>query len=166
MNGGKKLFLMRHAKSAWPDFEISDFDRPLLADGITEIKKIVQASMNDLSLLELIIASPAVRTMQTATILCDTLGLPLQRVVENIDLYLPIAVSISTIVKKLPKDIGIAMIISHNPGLSDFVNRYLSKQIGSMSTASIVCLRFNAETWASISSDNLVDSWVEYPGKF
>ncbi|MDY0199865.1 MAG: histidine phosphatase family protein [Tenuifilaceae bacterium] len=163
MNGGKRLFIMRHAKSAWPDFEMPDFDRPLLPKGIADTKKIGQANTNDLSLLKIIMSSSAVRTMQTATILCDVLGLPLQQVVANNNLYLPLVTSILKVVKELPNNIGNAMIISHNPGLTDFVNEYLPKPLANMPTATLVCLHFNVERWASIRPDNLVDSWVDFP---
>ena|SRR5690554_2644692 len=163
MKTQKKLFLMRHAKSSWGDYGMSDFDRPLLPEGLAEAKKIVQANAQDLGSLQHIVSSTALRAMQTATVFCETLGLPLQRVVENIDLYLPEVAHILMIVKAFPNDTDSALIISHNPGVSDFVNHFLPTSINSLPTASIACLRFRVDKWADVKPDKLADSWVDYP---
>ena len=73
-----KLYLLRHGKADWPDWDKPDDERPLTKEGKREMRRIAQflAEMNVAPAL--ILSSPLPRAWQTAEIAADALGLPVQ----------------------------------------------------------------------------------------
>src|SRR5690606_15467290 len=73
---GRQALLARHAHADWPAFHGRDFDRPLTPRGEQDAQRAAAAMRAAGHLPSLLLASPAVRTRQTATLLAEGLGLP------------------------------------------------------------------------------------------
>ena len=65
----KTLLLMRHAKSSWKDDTLSDHERPLKKRGRKDTKRIAKVIKENNLIPNVIISSPAVRTLETVNIL-------------------------------------------------------------------------------------------------
>src|SRR5256885_11301651 len=84
----KRLTLMRHADARWNDPAITDLERPLNRRG-TAAAEVMARRLLDLELIpDLLLASPARRTHQTADIVARELSLPAGRVRREEALYL------------------------------------------------------------------------------
>ena len=70
----KKLFLIRHAKSSWEDFNLDDFDRPLNNRGEKDAPFMGKLLKKKKPKPDLIISSPALRTKLTAQIMAKEIG--------------------------------------------------------------------------------------------
>jgi phosphohistidine phosphatase len=70
-----KLYLLRHGKADWPDWDKPDDERPLTRDGKREMQRIARflAEMNVAPAS--VLSSPLPRAFQTAQIAADALGL-------------------------------------------------------------------------------------------
>ena len=73
-----KLYLLRHGKADWPDWDKPDDERPLTKDGKREMRRIAQflAEMNVAPAA--ILSSPLPRAWQPAEIAAEALGLDVQ----------------------------------------------------------------------------------------
>jgi phosphohistidine phosphatase len=116
----KTLTLLRHAKSGWDDPVQRDFDRPLNAKGARAAATMGQA-MRGLGLaFDHVVASPAVRVMQTI----DQLGSGYGRRFEpewDRRLYLASATMLLDLIHALPESAERVLIVGHNPGLEELV---------------------------------------------
>jgi len=84
----KRLTLMRHADARWSDPGTPDLERPLNRRG-TGAAETMARRLLELELIpDLVLASPARRTQQTAEILARELSLPPRRVLREDLLYL------------------------------------------------------------------------------
>src|SRR5665213_35948 len=69
----KRLFLLRHAKAQPADGSVEDFDRTLMLSGMQDAGAMARyLSKNDHE-IELILCSPAARTVQTAELVLHEL---------------------------------------------------------------------------------------------
>lgn len=115
----KNIFVVRHGHAGF-DTRI-DFERPLTTKGkmaVNNTALYIQEKCQELSLtLELCISSAAIRTQQTAKIICQTNHIA--RYTSHQDLYATQASCwIDEIVKQQAQNI---LIVGHNPTFSQFV---------------------------------------------
>lgn len=116
----KKLTLLRHAKSGWNDPVARDFDRPLNAKGRRAAQR-VGAYLRDQHLaFDHIVASPAVRVMETIENVAEGLG---ETIAPEWDkrLYLASAVSLLDVIQESDDSYDTLLLAGHNPGLEDLV---------------------------------------------
>jgi phosphohistidine phosphatase len=163
MNSSKTLFVLRHAKSCWEEFGTSDFDRPLKAKGILDTQNLAKTFKDDFLKIEVVVSSPANRAIHTAILICKTIGLPLDRIKLNEILYETSETVVDSIVRGLPNELNVAMIVGHNPTFTNFANNFLTKPIDNLPTTGLVKLQFSSKVWSAISRNNVVSEYVECP---
>ncbi|MGP1252795.1 MAG: SixA phosphatase family protein [Kiloniellales bacterium] len=112
----KTLLLYRHAKSAWDDAHLDDFERPLAPRGRKAAPKMGKAmAARDLK-PELVLCSAAVRTQQTWELTAPRLdGSPEVRILRS--LYLASPAQILRQIHRTADSVTRLMVIAHNPGL-------------------------------------------------
>lgn len=113
----RQLLLLRHAKSSWHDTKIADRDRALSSRGRRGAAA-MRVAMHELGLApDLILVSPARRTLETLGALEPWDDTPL---VETLDaLYLAGAAKLLDILRAVPQTVRSVLLIAHNPGLHD-----------------------------------------------
>src|SRR4030081_2679456 len=84
----KRLTLMRHADARWNDPGIPDLERPLNRRGTAAAQAMARRLLHLELIPDLLLASPARRTQQTADIVARELSLPARRVLREDALYL------------------------------------------------------------------------------
>ena len=115
----KRLFLLRHAKSAWDDPTLRDRDRPLAPRGRKAAKRVARwAKRNDIR-PQLVLCSSAVRARQTLQVVLPGLGKP--TVWVEVTLYAAGAETLLARVRALPEEVDEAMLVGHNPGLMELL---------------------------------------------
>lgn len=114
----KTLLLARHAKSDWGFHGLSDHDRPLNARGRRDAPIMARRLADDATGLDRIVSSSAARAQSTAAEYAAGFGLV---VVEEELLYAASARAILAIAAALPEESSVAMLVGHNPGMSDAV---------------------------------------------
>jgi phosphohistidine phosphatase len=116
----KTLTLLRHAKSGWDDMSLRDFDRRLNPKG-KRAAATVGRHMREVELtFDHILASPAVRVMETLEGVAGGYGRDLSPVWDK-RLYLASASTLLDVVHELPAEHDRVLLIGHNPGLEDLV---------------------------------------------
>ncbi len=112
----KTLTLLRHAKSAWDDPVARDFDRPLNKRG----RKAAQTIGREMRALELrfdqVIASPAVRVMETLDDVAEGYGRSLGASFDK-RIYLASPETLLDIIRAADDGAERLLIVGHNPGL-------------------------------------------------
>lgn len=114
----KTLLLARHAKSDWGVPGLSDHDRPLNSRGRRDAPVMARRLSDEGIMLDHVVSSTAVRARSTAAEYAAAAGVD---VIEEPLLYGASARSILAIAAALPDDSEVAMLVGHNPGMSDAV---------------------------------------------
>jgi phosphohistidine phosphatase len=110
----KHLFLLRHAKSAWDDFDLPDHERPLSRRGQRGARLIAEALAADGSLPDRILCSPAERCRQTLAILLERIGTAPDVVFVDA-IYQPASPDYRNVIGGRGGDAERLMVIGHNP---------------------------------------------------
>lgn len=111
----RRLLLLRHAKSDWPD-GISDPDRPLSERGIRDAPR-MGAYMAEKGLLPgLALISPARRTQDTWELVASAFNTAHTARIESL-LYAAPARTILEVVRTAPAPVETLLVVGHNPGL-------------------------------------------------
>lgn len=111
-----RLFLLRHAKSAWPK-DVADRDRPLAERGRTAAPLIAAHMVEAAYRPDFALVSNALRTRQTFALVDAVLQVPRHEITGAV--YGADAGTLIDLVCSLPVESRAAMLVGHNPGMSD-----------------------------------------------
>jgi phosphohistidine phosphatase len=151
----KRLSLLRHAKSAWDDPTLRDRDRPLAPRGLKAAKRMGKwAAKHDVR-PELVVCSSALRARQTLERMLPRLGEP--EVWVEVTLYAASAETLLARVRALPAEVEEAMLVGHNPGVTDLVlllaepGRLRERAAENVPTGALAILELDVERWRDVS---------------
>jgi phosphohistidine phosphatase len=116
------LTLVRHAQAAPATAGGRDFDRPLTGAGIAEARQTAAALKPLPPVPDLLLASAAVRTRETATLLQE-LAFPGVPLVTEPALYGADVDTLQAYLKQLDEKLTHVLLVGHNPGISDLCTR-------------------------------------------
>jgi phosphohistidine phosphatase len=112
--------ILRHAKSGWDDPVARDFDRPLNKRG-EKAARVMGAWMKAQKLtFNHVIASPAVRVIETIDQLVSGYGKRIEPTWER-RVYLASSATLMDVLREVHSDTGSVLLIGHNPGLEDLI---------------------------------------------
>jgi phosphohistidine phosphatase len=111
--------LVRHAHAHWPAYIGRDFDRPLTSRGIDDAHATGQTLQAEGLAPQLIIASSARRTEQTARILMEHLQLQDDALKLLDSLYNAQAPVLQGALSTFMTDGAGLLLVAHNPGITD-----------------------------------------------
>ncbi|MEN3358199.1 MAG: phosphohistidine phosphatase [Mycobacteriales bacterium] len=141
----RRLVLVRHAKSSWPD-GVPDADRPLADRGRVDAPAAGRWLRAEVGQIDLVLCSPARRARQTWQLIGGELAAPPPSR-EDERLYGAGTGDLLTIIRALPDGADTALIIGHNPGMADLV-LLLSGEPVEMRTAAVAVLHWRGG-WAA-----------------
>jgi phosphohistidine phosphatase len=116
----KTLTLLRHAKSGWDDASLRDLDRALNAKGRRAATVVGRYLRDGDARFDRVVASPAVRVMETLDAVEAGLGRRLSPAFDR-RLYLASAETLVEVIRELPDACERVLLVAHNPGLEDLV---------------------------------------------
>lgn len=161
----RELILIRHAKSSWSIPEFDDFDRPLNKRGKRDLPFMANLLSSKINKPDIIISSPAKRTTLTTIEFADALKYENDKIVWDKKLYLASSGVIIKILSQLNDEINLAIIVGHNPGLTDVQNLICNKEIENIPTCGIVCMSIDKK-WCELSGKDFKLDFFEYPKKY
>jgi phosphohistidine phosphatase len=156
----KTLILMRHAKSSMDGKKQEDWERPLNKRGKKNAVTLAKALQEKGIVPEVILASAAVRSHQTAELLIEELKFR-GDVHYLAHLYKGEVDSYLFEIKRLLDQEKCVLVIGHNPMLESFL-QMVSAKVESLPTASLAFLNVPVESWKDFNfeiTSQLVDFW-------
>lgn len=162
----KTLYLLRHAKSSWDFPQLSDHDRPLNNRGRTDAPLIGEKLAERNIRPDLMVSSPAVRALTTATLVAKEIGYEVERIAVVERAYHADTEDLLEIIQETPPKVEELMLVGHNDGLTDLVNQLSPTYIDNVPTTGIVSLSFDTSSWEDISLQNARFNFFDYPKNY
>src|SRR5665648_913014 len=140
----KRVVIVRHAKSVPYGYD-DDFNRDLMSRGVSDAEKI-SLRLREMDVFpDLVIASPAVRAMHTATIYCLNLGYDITSIRQENVLYDGITTQdFVDMLQQLPEDVQTVFVFGHNPVVYYLVYNLVKYFKNDMPTCS-TCLLYTSD---------------------
>ncbi|BDD09708.1 hypothetical protein FUAX_21400 [Fulvitalea axinellae] len=147
----KKLLIMRHGEAEWARPGEPDFDRRLSASGRKEASEAGLWMSQNLLIPDVVLVSGAKRTRQTAKRVVSKWYNCNPDIKYLDELYRSNHQQMLGEVNKIKNDFKIALIVAHNPTVTQFVEYLTGIPYGGMSTGSCIEIRFGLDSWAWVS---------------
>lgn len=158
----KTLYLMRHAKASQNMFGVADIDRPLLTEGIEDSRRMAFHLMDLNIKIKHIVTSPAKRAHNTAEIVAHAFGINTEDILTYDELYKADIPAFEDCLFSLPDDWDHVMLISHNPGITQFAMS-LTRLEEAMPTAAILSLTYEIPRWLNLYTATPVHNFIISP---
>jgi phosphohistidine phosphatase len=160
----KRLTLVRHAKSDWGNRMLSDSKRPLSDRGERDAPIMGARLAARESHPSVILCSPAKRAVATAQLIGQALGYPAEQISIVPELYLATPEDMLEVIAVQDDAHEHLMLIGHNPGLTDLVNRLLPElALPNLPTAGIVALDYPVAHWREATHSTPRLLYYDYP---
>jgi phosphohistidine phosphatase len=159
----KTVYIVRHAKSTWDNYDVADHDRTLMPVGIKKTKKIIDFFNSKKVEIDLIISSSAVRAFETSKLIAEGIGFDSDKIVRNKALYNAGVEDVYNELFSIDNSVNSVMIVAHNPTLTDFVNEFVVPEIMNLPTTGAVCVSFNTDSWENIVNAKFSVNFVVFP---
>jgi phosphohistidine phosphatase len=156
----KRLSLLRHAKSSWKESAVRDFDRGLNARGRRAAFVMGRFLREEGLAFDRVVASPAVRVVETLDALGEGYGGPLAPRFEP-RLYLATATTLLEQVREAPDEAESLLLLGHSPGIEDCALLLARAGEGDalrlsveekFPTAAFVMLDFDVAHWTDVAA--------------
>jgi phosphohistidine phosphatase len=143
----RRLVVVRHAKSAWPD-DVPDEQRPLNPRGRRDAPAVGRWIRDKTGRIGAVVCSPATRTRQTWSLIAPELDGPPDPVFDE-RVYAASAETLFAVVRGFSDGIGSALLVGHNPGVSDLVATLAGEAL-EMKTSAVAVLDLTG-SWADVA---------------
>ncbi|HZV69432.1 MAG TPA: histidine phosphatase family protein [Saprospiraceae bacterium] len=162
----KDVCFVRHAKSAWDQPGVDDFDRRLDARGLHDAP-MMAAKMHDLGLVpDLIITSGANRARSTAEFFRKEFKLPESRFLIKNEIYEATAQQVYDVLSAAPDDAQFVYIFGHNPTFTWIANHLSGVHIDNVPTCGIVHAQALISSWKKFKPEHAGFIGFHYPKQF
>lgn len=159
----KTLFLVRHAKSSWENFRLSDSDRPLNEQGERDAPRMGKRLASRGVKPDVLISSPALRAHSTAIKIAAEIGYPEEDIQTKAKLYFEGISGMLDIIRSLNSAVNVAMLFGHNPTMTQAVNSLAQAAIGNVPTCGIAEIQFDVESWQDVDEVLGTMQLFDYP---
>lgn len=146
----KYLTLIRHAKSGWTDPAVPDFQRPLNERGWRDAPRMGRALAALKLSPDLIVTSPAVRAITTATLIAEALRLPEGSIRQDDRIYDAELLTLHTIVRELADSLEHVFLVGHNPGMQTLAAHLADDRLAQFVTCGVACLELDIKRWRDV----------------
>lgn len=162
----KTLYILRHAKSSWEFAQLDDRDRPLNNRGRADAQRMGQELANRHVSPDLIISSPAVRALATATLVGKELSYGPDQIVVKDQVYAAGKQGLLEVVQQAPATAEVLLLVGHNESLSDFANLLSPENLPRLPTAGVAALQFTCDAWQNINRTNASLLFFDIPKNY
>jgi phosphohistidine phosphatase len=160
----KRLTLVRHAKSDWSLPGQEDWDRVLNKRGQLDAPDMARRLRSRRLKPDLILASPAVRALATASIMARELKVSAELIAQDERLYLAEPEQILAVVQELGGDAAHVMVFGHNPGITECANRLSAgDRIDNMPTCAVFTACYAIADWSRLDWGSGQTAEFDYP---
>lgn len=148
----KKIIIIRHSKSSWKELSLGDFHRPLNNRGKTDGPIMANYLSSRISKISLLHCSSSLRTSETSKFFIERIKF--DKIQYDESLYHCSSSSILKIIMSYAEEFSSAMIIAHNPGLTNLINEVTRITLDNLPTTGLAEINFNCDLWSDISFKN------------
>ena len=160
----RRLTLVRHAKADTSLPGQQDWDRVLDRRGQHDAPEMARRLRSRKLKPDLILSSPAVRALSTASIMARELKVHADRIAQDERLYLADPKRILEVVRELGGDAQHVMVFAHNPGITDCANKLSAgEQIDTLPTCGVFTACFAVSDWSQLDLASGLEAEFDYP---
>jgi len=131
----RRLILLRHAKSAWPD-GVPDHERPLAPRGRRDAPAAGMWLRKSDYVPDQVLCSTARRARETWQLVEEKLGAHPQTTFEQ-RVYGAASTQILDLARQTPGDVGTLLIVGHDPAMRELALELASEQPGAMEAEAV-----------------------------
>ena len=162
----RRLTRIRHG-FAEQDADVRDFERPLSKRGFGEAGDMAKRFLERGLVPDLILASAAVRTRETAECFAKVLGVAPRLLQSEDSLYLADGDHILEKIRAVGPRVAHLMVIGHNPGISAAAISLTPETISNdLPTCGTVTMKAKCADWSLIDRRCIRDGEKDAPKKF
>lgn len=151
----KQLILVRHGKSDW-NHNVTDHQRPLKKRAYDDAEKVSSAFQSAVNFNFPIYSSTAKRAHTTAQLLQDHLKDQVTELKTFDELYTFNSDDLLQFIHQLPDEEDQVMMVSHNGGLTDLINRISNATLDNLPTTGLVLIKFEIEQWQAVDKGQMI----------
>lgn len=156
--------MVRHAKSSWGDFTTPDFERPLNDRGKRDAPEMAKRLLDKKIEIDVFISSPAKRAKSTCKAFCKAYSRDTDEIIFIDELYHASVETFNKVAGSIHDKFESAIVFSHNPGITDFVNTLLKDvDIDNMPTCAIFAVEADTDSWAHFLNAPKKLLFIDYP---
>lgn len=161
----KTILLIRHAKSSWENFSVSDEDRPLNERGKKNAPEMARRLLKKDIRIDAFISSPAKRARATAEYFAEEYGVSKKKIILVPELYMASNAAFISTIRNAPEDAKTIALFSHNNGITEFANTLSDARIDEMPTCAVFAVHADIDDWHSFQPGNNSFYFFDYPKK-
>jgi phosphohistidine phosphatase len=162
----RRLTLVRHAY-AEHEADVRDFERPLSRKGLSECQEMARRFQERGLVPDLILASAATRTRETADVFAKVLGVPGRLLQSDDSLYLAEGDFILGAIRAIGPRVAHLMVVGHNPGISAAAISLAPEAItNDLPTCGTLTMTVSCATWNLIDRRCVRDTERDSPRRF
>ncbi len=139
----RKLFLVRHAQPHHDQQYKSDKVRELKPEGFLQAAALGKFLIESNYPIDLIIASDAVRTSTTATLIASTINYPTHQIKLTEKIYTGGLPELLAIINEIPDTVQHLLLVGHNPTISELNNFLIGLQTSNMAPCELNLISIN-----------------------
>lgn len=148
----KRLFIVRHTEKNLDKLGEYDYDIELSKEGLQKAKKVAQAFSKQSPKIDLIVASPAIRTRQTAEIFAKELNYQ-KTIMLNEVLYMAFVNELIETITYTYDTVNNMLIVGHNPSLTALALTLVGFK-EKFEEGAIMQIEFACDSWIDIDKTN------------
>ena len=147
----KKLYIVRHTQKE-EEFTKDYYDRDLSPEGLEKAKLIAENFAKKNIPIDLIVASPAIRTKKTAEIFADALDYK-KSIMYNEVLYMAFVNELFETISYTFDTVDSMLLVGHNPSLTALAITLVGFK-EKFEQGAIMQIIFDCDSWIDISVEN------------
>lgn len=159
----KTLILVRHAKSDWSESGVSDIERPLNERGKKDAPEMAKRLRKKGLKVDAFISSPAKRALRTARFFAEEFDVKKDDIRIEKSLYGALPSQFEQLIALLKDKDETAVIFSHNPGITEYVNTLCDVRTDNMPTCAIFAVQAEIEKWQDFAKAEKKFLFYDYP---
>jgi len=160
----KKLILIRHAKAVSREVKLPDFQRTLVKKGMKDSENMAERLKMRELVPDLMISSPANRSLETAHVFARVLDYPVQKIVVNDILYSEMSPeALVQIIQKIDDKHESVMLFGHDPSFSDLASHLIKDFEEAIPKTGAVSIGFGKKSWKNIRKSDGQLNFFDFP---
>lgn len=140
---------------------LTDFQRPLNSRGKSDGPLMANHLSVKTNKIDYLHSSSSVRTFETSKFFINQIKF--DKIEYDDALYHSSSRSILNMIKNYSEEYQSAVIIAHNPGLTNFINELTNISLDNLPTTGVAEINFNCDNWKNISIENSTLIDLKFP---
>ena len=160
----KTVYIIRHAKSSWANFDQTDFERPLNERGHENAVEMAKRMLDKKIRIDAFISSPALRARQTCEHFCKVFSKDKNEIIFIDALYHADSTTIKSVMAKTDDEYNTIAVFTHNPGISEYVNTLVEDAyIDNMPTCGVFAVTAEISNWEAFDKAEKSFLFFDFP---